>query len=42
MPEAIVDCDLWRIEFPAGRTIGDNLCHYFKFTVLTLKTNQRH
>ena len=44
MPEKIVDYDLWRIELPVGRTIGDNMCHYSKFTVfvLALKTNQGH
>ena len=44
MPEQIVDYDLWRIELPVGRTIGDNMCHYSKFTVfvLSLKTDQGH
>ena len=36
MTEQIVDYDLWRIELPVGRTIGDNMCHYSKFTVLVL------
>jgi len=34
--ERIVDHDLWRIELPVGRTIGDNMCHYSRFTVLVL------
>ena len=44
MPELIVDYDLWRIELPVGRTIGDNMCRYSKFTVLVLalKTDQGH
>jgi len=44
MPEQIVDYDLWRIELPTGRTIGDNMCQYSKFTVLVLalKTDQGH
>ncbi len=44
MSEQIVDYDLWRIELPVGRTIGDNMCHYSKFTVfvLALKTDQGH
>lgn len=44
MPEQIVDYDLWRIELPVGRTIGDNMCHYSEFTtlVLALKTDQGH
>jgi len=32
----IVNYNLWRIELPVGRTIGDNMCRYSKFTVLVL------
>jgi L-alanine-DL-glutamate epimerase-like enolase superfamily enzyme len=44
MPEQIVDYDIWRIELPVGRTIGDNMCRYSEFTVfvLALKTDQGH
>jgi len=27
---------LWRIDLPVGRAIGDNMCHYSNFTVLVL------
>ena len=44
MAEQIVDYDLWKIELPAGRVIGDNMCHYSKFTtlVVALTTNREH
>ena len=44
MPARIVDYELWRIQLPAGMTIGDSMCHYDKFsvTVLCLKSDQGH
>ena len=36
--------DLWKLELPAGRVIGDCTCHYHSFDVwvVCLKTNQGH
>jgi len=42
--ERITDYELWKLELPAGRVIGDCSCHYTAFHVLALclKTNQGH
>ncbi len=43
--KVIIDAyDLWKLELPAGRVIGDCTCHYHSFDVwvVCLKTNQGH
>ena len=42
MPEVIEGSELWTVELPAGRVIGDCTCHYDSFDVLAicLKTNR--
>jgi L-alanine-DL-glutamate epimerase-like enolase superfamily enzyme len=42
MPEVIEGSELWKVELPTGRVIGDCTCHYASLDVLAicLKTNR--
>lgn len=37
MKECITNYEMWKVELPAGRVIGDCGCHYSKFDVLALR-----
>jgi L-alanine-DL-glutamate epimerase-like enolase superfamily enzyme len=44
MKEVITSYELWKLELPAGRVIGDCGCHYSAFDTIALglKTNEGH
>ena len=36
MPEVIEGSELWKVELPTVRVIGDGTCHYDSFDVLAI------
>ena len=44
MKEVITDYELWKMEMPTGRVIGDCCCHYsaIDLVAISLKTSHGH